>query len=175
MKSTTVIQNPGIDMRFFEKFENLNSTVIPRSFILALIIGSVLNLINQYDAFFAFKAIEILPLLLTYITPFVVVMYSQRTSFNKAWLNINNQQAPFEVNGLFSTSLSHGIPAKALVIGLIVGSINSALLLLESYFGTESFSALPLRQMAQFYFIPMIFGMLTQTISYRRAITIFTN
>ena len=175
MKNTTVIKNSGMNIQVFDKFENINSTVIPRSFIIALIIGSILNLINQFDALFASRAIEIMPLLLTYITPFVVVMYSQRISFNRAWLDINDQQTPGEVNSLFSTSISHGIPAKALAIGLVAGSINSAILLFESYFITGDLNALPLTQMAQFYFIPLIFGVLTQTIAYRRAITTFTN
>lgn len=164
-----------MNTQFLNKFEDINSTVIPRSFIQALIIGSVLNLINQSDALFASRVLDILPLLLTYLTPFVVVMYSQRISINKAWLDINNQQTPDGVNSLFSTSISHGIPAKALTIGLIAGSINSALLLLDSYFGTGGLSALPITQMAQFYFIPIIFGVITQTIAYRRAITLFTN
>ena len=77
MKNTTVIQNPGMNLRFFDKFENLNATVFPRSVIIALIIGSVLNLINQFDVLFGPKAVQILPLLLMYFTPFVVVMFSQ--------------------------------------------------------------------------------------------------
>lgn len=175
MKNTTIIQNPEMNALFFEKFENLNSTVIPRSFIVALIIGSVLNLINQFDALFAFSSLQILPLLLTYVTPFAVVLYSQRASLNRAWRDINHEQTPREINSLFSTFVSHGIPAKALAIGLVAGSLNSAILIFASYFGTGDFNTLPSTQMVQFYFIPMIFGVLSQTLSYRRAITAFTN
>jgi hypothetical protein len=46
-----------------------------RSFIVALIVGTILNLINQGDAVFTGMPIDITKLLLTYLVPYCVSTY----------------------------------------------------------------------------------------------------
>jgi len=46
-----------------------------RSLVAAVVVGTVLNLINQGDALFAARPINWLKLLLTYIVPYCVTTY----------------------------------------------------------------------------------------------------
>jgi hypothetical protein len=56
----------------------MNKQNIRRAIIVAIVIGSVLNTINSYDVFLAgnFTGRNILRIVLTYITPFCVSLYS---------------------------------------------------------------------------------------------------
>jgi len=49
--------------------------VLRRSLAAAVIVGTVLNLINQGDALFAGKALDWLKVALTYIVPYCVATY----------------------------------------------------------------------------------------------------
>lgn len=52
------------------------STGVPRrSFIVALIVGTVLNLINQGDALLAMASVSWLKIALTYLVPYAVSTY----------------------------------------------------------------------------------------------------
>jgi hypothetical protein len=46
-----------------------------RSFVVALIVGTILNLINQGDALVTGMPIEVVKLLLTYLVPYCVSTY----------------------------------------------------------------------------------------------------
>lgn len=46
----------------------------------ALVVGTVLLLINQYDALFSSAEIRWLPAILTYCVPFVVFLLGQRSA-----------------------------------------------------------------------------------------------
>ena len=46
-----------------------------RSFVVALVIGSILNLINQGDALFGGGGLDLTKLLLTYAVPYCVATY----------------------------------------------------------------------------------------------------
>ena len=54
----------------------LQGDVLRRSAILALIIGSALTWINQFDALFGSDTIQILPLFLAYVTPFIFLYFA---------------------------------------------------------------------------------------------------
>jgi ABC-type multidrug transport system permease subunit len=56
----------------------MNKQNIRRAIIVAIVIGSVLNIINSYDVFLAgnFTNRNVLRIVLTYITPFCVSLYS---------------------------------------------------------------------------------------------------
>lgn len=56
----------------------MNRKNIYRALLVALVIGTVLNLINSYDVFMEgqFTNRNILRIMLTYITPFCVSLYS---------------------------------------------------------------------------------------------------
>lgn len=56
----------------------MNKKNISRALMVALIIGTVLNLVNSYDVFTEgqFTGRNIMRIILTYITPFCVSLYS---------------------------------------------------------------------------------------------------
>lgn len=60
------------------KWMVMNKKNVSTSLIIAILVGSVLNLINSYDVFidgnFSFK--NTIKIMLTYITPFCVSLYS---------------------------------------------------------------------------------------------------
>ena len=70
------------------------SGVLRRSAILALIIGSALTWINQFDALFGSDTIQILPLLLAYLTPFAVIAISQLAAIRRAWVDAKKKHTP---------------------------------------------------------------------------------
>jgi len=173
MSNTLVKPNSESNMQLFDKFKKLNTSVLPRSFVIALVIGSALNLINQFEAFFGTDDIQVLPLLLMFVTPFAVVFFSLHASFYRAWQDINHGRAPNKIKGLLLTSFAHGIPVKALIFGVIVGTINLVILLLEDYLSVGDLGMVSLIQIAQFYTLPIFFGFFSQVLSYRKAIAVF--
>jgi len=173
MSNTIVKPNSESNMQLFDKFKKLNTSVLPRSFVIALVIGGALNLINQFEAFFGTGDIQVLPLILMFTTPFAVVFFSLRASFYRAWQDINHGRAPNKIKGLLLTSFAHGIPAKALIFGVLVGSINLIILLLEGYLSVGEFRMVSLVQTAQFYTLPIFFGFFSQGLSYRKAVAVF--
>lgn len=56
----------------------MNKKNISTALLISLIIGSVLNLINSYDTFLEgeFTRQNVIKIILTYITPFCVSLYS---------------------------------------------------------------------------------------------------
>jgi hypothetical protein len=65
----------------------MNKNNISTALLVAIVIGSVLNIINSYDVFIEgkFSAKIIIKIMLTYITPFCVSLYSSV----KATKNLN--------------------------------------------------------------------------------------
>ena len=53
----------------------VSGSVPRRSLIAAVIVGTILNLINQGDALFAGRPLDWIKLLLTYIVPYFVITY----------------------------------------------------------------------------------------------------
>ena len=63
-------------MRWRTLWECATARGVPRrSALVALIVGSILNLINQGDALFAGKRLDLLKVVLTYIVPYCVTTY----------------------------------------------------------------------------------------------------
>ncbi|MGD8109567.1 nitrate/nitrite transporter NrtS [Vibrio sp. NTOU-M3] len=54
----------------------MNSTSIKRALVIAIIVGSLLNLINQYDALFMMAQFNGYKAVLTYFVPFGVSLIS---------------------------------------------------------------------------------------------------
>lgn len=65
----------------------MNKKNISTALLVAVVIGSVLNIINSYDVFIEgkFSTKNIIKIMLTYITPFCVSLYSSV----KATKNLN--------------------------------------------------------------------------------------
>jgi hypothetical protein len=51
-------------------------TVVINALKTALVVGTILTLINQYSALFGSDTIKLVPLILTYCVPFCVFLYS---------------------------------------------------------------------------------------------------
>ncbi|NVD07144.1 hypothetical protein FCU94_09490 [Vibrio sp. JPW-9-11-11] len=57
----------------------MSKLALKRALIIALVVGTLLNVINQYDAMLSGETLNWLKLLLTYCVPFAVSLFS-------AWL-----------------------------------------------------------------------------------------
>ena len=51
-----------------------------KAFVVAMIVGSILLCINQFDALFGQSSIRLIPALLTYCVPFVVFILGNRSN-----------------------------------------------------------------------------------------------
>jgi hypothetical protein len=65
----------------------VNRAVFLRSAIIAAIIGSVLTLINQPGWVLGFDPLQLMPLILVFATPFVVVAISQVVTARQAFID----------------------------------------------------------------------------------------
>jgi len=147
----------------------LTRAVFIRSAVLALSIGAALTLTNQSGAVFGADTFDIIPLFMVFVTPFVVVTISQTTAIRRAFLDAKKQRLPTERSRFLATALANGIPERALSVGLAVGTVNTAIILTETILHTGGLAAAPVAMIGQVYVLPILFGVLSQTVSYRRA------
>jgi hypothetical protein len=148
----------------------ISKTILRRAFLIALFLGSALTLTNQSGAIFGRDAVQILPLVLVYLTPFVVITVSQVLGLRRAMLDARSSHcfARHDV-AFFATAMSHGIPRSALFVALVIGTANTSIVALSALIASGSLSNLPTALIAQAFALPMLFGLFSQTISYRRA------
>ncbi len=64
--------------------------------------------------------------------------------------------------------MRHGIPARAAFLGLIMGSINSIIVAGAIVADGGTLDAMPAALLAQAFALPVLFGVLSQAITYRR-------
>ena len=150
---------------------HLNGGVLRRAGLAALILGSVLTLTNQSGAVFGPENIERLPFLLVYLTPFVVVWISQLLGARQAAADTGRGKARgAAVESFASTALSHGIPKRAALVGLLVAGVNTAIVTGATLLEQGNLNALPLPLLSQAFTLPVLFGALSQAVAYRHAI-----
>ena len=150
----------------------LNRDALRRAGLVALVLGSVLTFANQFEAVFGSQEIRILPMALVYLTPFVVVTISQVLGIRQARVDASRQEMRGGTKVSFlTTSISHGIPARAVRVGLIIGSLNSAIVGAVALVQHGLLDTVPLALIGQAFSLPILFGMLSQAIAYRRAVT----
>ncbi len=148
----------------------VSAVVVLRAGAAALILGSALTFINQFGAIFGEDSLQILPLLLVYLTPFVVATISQLLGIRKALLDARQCRPPDSSQDAFMTTvMSHGIPSKSLLLGLIIGTVNTLIVVLAAIMDTASTAAVPAALIGQAFILPMLCGLISQAISYRRA------
>lgn len=144
----------------------LSASILVRAFVVALVLGSTLTAINQPEALFGASSLELLPFVLVYITPFVVVTISQVLGIRQA----QRDGTPLAADeGFPATMLAHGIPARAISTGLLVGTVNTSITVVAALIETAGLTGIPVPLLAQAYILPVLFGLLSQAISYRRA------
>ncbi len=151
---------------------HLNGGVLRRAALVALILGSVLTLANQSGAVFGPEIIQLLPLLLVYLTPFVVVTISQVLGARQAAADTAGSRGP-AVETFTSTAFSHGIPARAGLMGLAAAGVNAAIVVMAALLEHGGLGPLPYPLLGQALVLPVLFGALSQAIAYRRVITAF--
>jgi hypothetical protein len=139
-----------------------------RAAIIAAIIGSILTAINQYDWIVGRGSLQLLPLILVFLLPLAVVIVGQIVGVRQARIDVTAHKATVSSEGFFATMVRHGIPARAVVIGLVFGSLNAIIVLTNAHLRSGDLAAVPLVPLAQAYVLPFLFGVLSQTFSYRR-------
>ena len=144
----------------------LSRAVALRAGIVALILGSMLTIINQFGALFGDDTIALLPLVLVYVTPFAVVTLSQLLGMRRALRDARRGQ---EAVRFITTALSRGLLRSALALGLLIGSVNTSIVAAAAYAEHGHLETLPAALIAQAFVLPVVFGVLSQAISYRRA------
>ena len=145
--------------------------IIRRSAIVAVVIGIILTLANQTAAVLGRQPFQFLPLVLNFVIPFIVVAISQFLGIKKA-LSDMKQSDKFgtQAEGFIVAAFSHGIPLRALIVSLIIGSTNSGIIISVTLMENGNLANLPFAVMAQAYILPALFGILSQTITYRRTL-----
>jgi hypothetical protein len=144
----------------------LNRTVVVRAGIVALVLGGMLTLVNQSGALFGAERLQVLALVQVLVTPFLVVMVAQLLGIRQA---IREQREYGRGEPFWSTMSFHGIVPRALLLGLLVGTANTAVGIAAAVLQGDDLSALPLAPIGQAYLLPALFGTVSQTLAYRRA------
>lgn len=152
----------------------INGDILRRAVLVALVMGSILTLANQFTAIFGSEEFEYLPLALVYTTPFVVVTISQILGFRRAMMDARqNGCRRLGEEPVLATALAHGIPLRSVLVGMLVGSVNASIVMAVAHLEGASMNSLPVVLLAQAYALPLAFGLLSQTIAYRRAVQAF--
>lgn len=142
--------------------------VIGRALAVSLVLGTVLTVVNQTAAVFGNAQFQLLPLIMVFLTPFGVVAYSQILGMRAA-----RQAAallPQDTGDLLSTAFSHGIPKRAIVVGVTAAGVNSAIVMADLINSGQELTQLPIPLLLQALTLPIVFGALSQAISFRRAL-----
>lgn len=140
-------------------------TIFKRAAVIAVFLGSSLTVVNQLDAVLGTVEFQVLPLILVFLTPFLVVSVSQVLGIREA-----HKLTAFEnLDGFVKTLFAHGIPIRAISLGLSIGATNT-LIVMSS---VPSLDQLPLALMIQGLTLPILFGAISQTLSFRRTVAQF--
>ncbi len=143
--------------------------ILIRATIIAVVLGSVLTFINQRGWITGSESLQLLPFILVFLIPFAVVAVTQVAGIRQARLDADNPDALASPDCAITTMASHGIPARAVLIGLVFGSVNAIFSVADEFLRSGDLAALEVAPLGQAYVLPLVFGLLSQTISYRRA------
>ena len=102
-------------------------------------------------------------------------MISQLSAIRRAQQDATREHLPETTKSLVATAFLHGIPARAVTIGLIIGTINSAIILSDAFVSTGGVGTTSAALLAQVYGLPVLFGSLSQAVSYQRAARVFAD
>ena len=150
----------------------MSRTLLFRSAIIAFVIGTVLTLITQFEWVLGSEPIQLLPFFLAFATPFFVIAISQVAGERQAYGDTTNLNSPAAAEAFFTTAFTHGIPARALAIGLSIGTVDAVIILAATVVRPGGLSEVSISLLGQVYLLPLLFGVLSQTIAYKRAVGI---
>lgn len=141
--------------------------IFKRAGIIALVLGGVLTLVNQSGAVLGDVPFQILPTVLVFLTPFLVVSISQVLGIRAAYRAA--PQRNDDSRKFLRTLFDHGILLRAIVLGLTVGGINTLIVVLAA----NPSDQLPLALVFQGITLPILFGAISQTLTIRRVLAQF--
>ena len=147
----------------------VNRATLLRSTVVAVVIGSILTLINQHGWVVGDEQLQLLPFILVFLTPFTVVTIAQVAGVRQAHIDSVAYRAPASPESFMTTVVSHGIPARAIAIGLFFGTLNAIVTLGGALLHSGDISAMSVAPIGQAYVLPLLFGFLSQAITYRRS------
>ena len=116
--------------------------VLIRATVVATILGSALALLNQSSAILGADEIQWLRLALLYITPFLVVTLSQALGLRAA--RRASARTATLGESFTATLFGHGIPARAVALGLAAGAVNTAIVATAAVMAGQGLDQLPL-------------------------------
>lgn len=142
--------------------------VVARATIVAVVLGTALTVANQSDAVFGHAELQGLPLFLAFLSPLLVVSISQVMGTRAAARNSGWQAEKHE--RFLLTLLSHGIIRRALALGLAVGCFNIGLVIADAVIAKRPMDQFSVALMLQAVTLPVLFGALSQSLSFRDAV-----
>lgn len=143
--------------------------IVRHAVIVAAVLGTLLTALNQWQGLRGTMEIEWPPVVLVYVTPFVVVTLSQILGARAAHRALHRGGAASGER--FLTMLAgHGIPARAVLVGAVAASANTAIVATVNALAGRGLDQLELALVAQALFLPAVFGALSQTLSFRRTV-----
>ena len=146
-------------------------TVITRAAIVAIILGSVLTLINQPAWVAGTEPLQVLQFVLVFLLPFGVVAVAQIVGAHRAQRDSTGQGTSPKREGFVSTTSSHGIPARAAAISVFFGSFNALAVIANTLISGNDPSSIEIVPLAQAFILPLVFGLISQTIAYRHGMS----
>ena len=123
-------------------FPLVNRSIFVRAAIVAVVIGSILTLVNQFAWLAGREPLQLLQLILVFLLPFAVVTVAQVTGARQAYSDSVGRGAPARPESFMATAFSHGIPTRAVAIGLVFGSLNAIIVLADALLSSGDLAAL---------------------------------
>ena len=148
---------------------NTVTQIVLRALAVSVVLGTTLTAVNQSAAVFGAAELQVLPFVLVFVTPFLVVTLSQVLGMRAARRTVS--PALHAREGFLSTVFSHGIPLRAVILGIAAALINSAVMAAGLLSSGQSLAHFPQPLMLQALTLPIVFGALSQALSFRRALT----
>lgn len=149
----------------------LSRATLARAGVAALVIGVSLTLINQWDALTGAGNLSVLPAILVFQTPFLVVLASQALAIKQARKDlISSCPNEIERESILQAMFSHNIPARAFLLGGVMGAINTVIVAAANLIATGQATPMPSVLIVQAFTLPVLFGFLSQSLAYKRAL-----
>jgi hypothetical protein len=170
MKQSNLLMTQNASLQNFEPklMRVIDRSIFVRATIVAIVLGTILTLANQSGWVNGDEPLNISQLILVFLLPFGVVATAQIAGAYQAAIDASVQRNSRFSESLFTTVISHGIPARAIVIALVFGGINAVVTISELLWLSGSLASLSIVPLAQAFVLPLVFGLLSQTVTYRR-------
>lgn len=147
---------------------NMTKPIVKKAAIVAVMIGGILTLSGQQGAIFGEADFQVLPMTLAFLTPFLVVVISQVFGIREARKALTHTTENRQT--FVGTLFSHGIPTRAVALGLTAGVVNTAIVATAYVMIGKNLDQLPVSLIVQAVTLPIIFGAFSQALSFRSTV-----